>query len=101
MSTGDSYNLAGQRKVSDAEAREHEAKIYAKRIIDIGSNQTKRIAYDGSNRAEYVGTAPKGLAEGSAGWLLQKLTYDGASTRVISVKVAYGSWSGRAGYTYE
>jgi hypothetical protein len=56
-----------------------------------------RVEYSGSN-AIYVGYAPKGLAEGTDGWLLQKLTYSGSN--VTEINIAYGNWTARAGYSF-
>ena len=97
MAIGEDYILTGQTKVSDAEHREHEALLKAKRVISIPGNQQVRIEYSGSN-PEYIGVGPKGLAASSAGWLLKKLTYTGDN--VTLVQIAYDSWDNRATASY-
>lgn len=51
----------------------------------------QRIAYksggNGDGQAEYIGYALPGTAEGSAKWLIKKLTYD-ASNRVTDIDFA-------------
>jgi len=94
--------ITGQTKVSAAEYREHDFDLYAKRIVDVGSNLTMRIDYDTrtDDNPVYVGLAAKGLSESATGWLLYKFEYD-ANNRIVSKKVAYGSWDNRASATYE
>ena len=77
----------------------YESDLYAKRIVEIPSNMKKRFAYDGSGNCIYIGYAPKGLAEGTDGWLLWKLAYDG-SNQCTSIDIAYGNWTAHTGYTY-
>jgi len=91
----------GAVKPSSLEQQKYEPDLWADRITEIPSNMQMRIAYDVSNRAEYVGFAPKGLAEATDGWLLHKFAYDGASTRCVSRKIAYGNWTNHASETYE
>lgn len=98
---GDAFNLNGQTKVSDAEAREHELALFAKRFTEIPSNMQMLADYDVRTDGQpiYLGFAPRGLAEGADGWLLQKFTYDG-SEQCTSRKIAYGDWTNRASETY-
>lgn len=101
MATGDSYILTGQRKVTDAEAREHQATLLAKRITDIPNDLQIKVDPDGrsDNQPVYVGFAPKGLATSSEGWLLWKITYD--SFGDFSYKqVAYDDYDSRASASY-
>lgn len=98
MGIGDSYPLTGQVRVSDAEAREHELEVNAKRVIVLPNNQQVRVEYDSSSNAIYVGVAPKGLATFSDGWLLKEITYSGSDPTII--KIAYGNWDNRASESY-
>ena len=98
MPQGDSYKTYGATRNTEAEAREHEATLYAKRYIQIETNQQGRWAYNGDGTILYAGYAPKGLAEGTDGWLLQKFTY--SSMRPETRKIYYGNWTGRTGYTF-
>lgn len=97
MAVGDSYQLTGQTRVSDAEAREHEPLILANRSTEIPSNNQIRCDYlartDG--QPTYIGFAPRGLAVGTTGWLLQKFTYDGSNQCTLR-QIAYSSWDLRA-----
>ena len=68
---------------------------------------TEMIAYDGSNRVQYVGKAIAGTAtSATTGWQIYKLAYDGATSRVISKTWASGDpgftheWDERASYSY-
>ena len=98
MGQGDTYNTSGNVKNSETESREHESKLYAKRYIQIETNQQGRWQYDTDGTILYAGYAPQGLAEGSDGWLLQKFTY--TNMRPVTRKIYYGTWSGRTGYNY-
>lgn len=98
MTVGVSDPLWGQTKVSAAEAKEHEDMLLAKRTVSIPSNMKKRFEYSSGN-CIYAGAAPKGLAEGTDGWMIQKFTYDG-SNQCTDIDIAYGNWTNRASYTY-
>jgi len=91
----------GAVKPSSLEQQVYEGDLFAQRITEIPSNMQMRIAYDVSNRVEYVGFAPRSLAEGADGWLLHKFAYDGSSTRCVSRKIAYGNWTNHVSETYE
>lgn len=101
MAVGDSYQLNGQVRVSDAEAREHEPQLLAKRFTEIPSNMQMRADYlartDGN--PIYLGYAPKGLASSLGGWLLHKYTYDGSDQCTLR-QIAYDSWDNRATASY-
>lgn len=100
MGTGDPYTLTGQTKVSDAEYREHESLLSAKRMTEIPTNLQMMAAYSSTDGLpDYVGYAPKGLTAGTNGWLLQKYTYD-ASRQCTVRQIAYGNWTNRASETY-
>ena len=99
MRLGSSVSFEGQVKPDAISVDSYEAELFAKRIVEVPSNMKKRFAYDGSGNCIYIGYAPKGLAEGTDGWLLWKLTYDG-SNQCTEINIAYGNWTARAGYTF-
>lgn len=103
MAIGDSYTLNGQTRVSDAEAREHENKMFSKRIIKLPSNQQIRVEWitgSGGNKvAQYVGVGPQGLASSASGWMVQKITYDSNDNPTL-IQISYGIWDNRASLTY-
>lgn len=100
MGLGDSYVKSGAVKNTESQDREHETTLFAKRYVQIETNQQGRWAYNANGTVLYSGYAPKGLAEGTDGWLLHKFTYD-ASSRAVTRKIYYGNWTARAGYTFE
>lgn len=93
--------LTGHTKISQTEAIENEILIAAKRVTEIPSNQQMLADYVARTDGQpvYLGYAPRSLAEGTDGWLLQKYTYDG-SNQCTSRKIAYGNWTNRASETY-
>lgn len=99
MAQGDSYKTYGATRNTETQSREHEATLYAKRYIMIETNQQGRWAYNADGTILYAGYAPKGLAEDTEGWLLQKFTY--TSMRPVTRKIKYGKWSQRTVDTYE
>lgn len=99
MSLGETHFTTGAIKVSDAEAREHEGALFAKRVMSLPINLQERHEYDGSNQITYSGYAPKGLAEGSDGWMLFEYTWSGGN--MTKKLVAYGNWTNRAAESYE
>lgn len=98
---GETELLNGQTRVTAAEAIEHETLLKAKRYTEIPSNMQMLADYVARTDGQpiYLGFAPRGLAEGTNGWLLQKFTYDG-SDQCTSRKIAYGDWTNRASETY-
>lgn len=92
--TGTGYKLTGQTRSTDAENREHEADMYAKRVMDMPSNQQLRVAYDGDNNPIYVGVAPSGLESSSGGWMISKFTW--SSGNMTLRQTGYGAWDNRA-----
>lgn len=102
MAIGDPYPLAGQTKVSDAESREHQATLLAKRIMDVPSDLQILCDYDVRTDGQpvYVGFSPKGLAEATDGWLIYKLTYD-SDNNITSRKTQFTNWTDRTSGTYE
>lgn len=67
--------------------------------------QTK-IAYDASNRPQYVGKAPAGVATTVAQWQIRKITYDAVTGNPTDIKFAGGAndysniWDNRAALSY-
>lgn len=110
MAIGHEYKLNGQVRTSDAEFREHEAVLYAKRITKIASNQQVKIDYDTRTDQQpvYIAYAPKGLAESNTdngvpdGWLVKKVNYLSADSGapIVSVQIAYGNYTSRAFLSY-
>jgi len=98
MSYGDSYKSEKDIGNSNAENREHEDSLFAKRIMDVPTNQQIKVEWSGSD-AVYVGYAPKGLAEATDGWLLWNISW--VSNLPVSKLTAYGNWTGRALETFE
>lgn len=97
----DNFITSGATKVSGAEAREHEVPLFAKRVVQLPSNQKERWDYGArtDGQPDYWGFAPKGLAEGSDGWIIYKYTYSGSNA--TEKNIAYGNWTNRASETYE
>ena len=98
MALGDSFIPTGNVKTSSAEFREHQSTIFAKRVCDIPNDLKERHAYDGSGQVTYSGYAPRGLAEGTDGWLLYKFTWSGGN--MTERDVAYGNWTNRVSESY-
>lgn len=75
-----------------------------KPILVLDGAYTQRIAYDGSDREEYIGIAKPGSAAGSAAWQIRRITYTGDKPTVI--EWADGNdrfdnvWDNRAGLSY-
>ena len=100
MGIGNENEEYGHTRATNIEQLEYEKELWAKRITEVPSNMQARYSYDGSNNLIYAGYAPKGLAEGTDGWLLQKYTYDG-SNNVTERKIYYGNWTAKGTYTFE
>ncbi len=101
MGIGDSEPLWGQTKVSAAEAKEHEDRLLAKRMVEVPTNLQMRADYTGHTDSQplYLGFAARSSAENVNVWLLQKFTYDG-SNRVTKREIAYSNWTARAAASY-
>ena len=81
---------------SKLEQATFEKDLYAGRITEIPSNMEGRWAYDANDNCTYAGYAPKGLPEGTAGWLIQKFTWvAGAVSGYVCTKreINYGNWT--------
>lgn len=99
MGFGETMQHEGAVKVSAAESAEHESLLAAKRFVPIETNQQGRWEYNANGTVKYAGYAPKGLAEGSDGWLLHYFQYSGV--QVTSRTIAYGNWTNRESESYE
>jgi len=70
------------------------------------SDLQRKIAYDASNRPEYIGRARAGATATAAEWQIQKITYDPASGLCTAIQFANGVndynavWNDRATYSY-
>ena len=95
-----SQTFEGNVKPSSIEQAGFEEDLMAGRICEIPTNMKARFAYDASNNCIYAGYAPKGLGEGTDGWLLQKFTFDVNNNCTERNIYSDGNWTGRAGYTY-
>lgn len=78
--------------------------------IGVSTNQvSQRIAYDGTNRILYIGEClPQFQNRGGAlAWRIKRITYEGATTRILTVLWATRSadyihaWNLRATYAYD
>lgn len=80
--------------------REIQQRLYQ----EVTSKYKQRIENDESGFAIYVGEAEPGVAEGTAGWRIKKLTYTNGF--VTAINWAEGTnafdktWSSRATYNY-
>ena len=78
--------------------------------IGVSTNQiSQRITYDGTNRIQYIGEClPQFQNRGGAlAWRIKRITYEGATTRILTVLWASRSadyihaWNLRATYAYD
>ncbi len=101
MAGNESPELYGNRSVTEAEHREHDKIVHAKRVTDVGSDLQRRLDYDvrTDDQPVYVGYGAPGLSAASTGWLISKITYD-VSDRITLIQSATGIWNDRAGLTY-
>ena len=101
MTIGTNEPLWGEVRVSAAEAAEFEQSLSAKRTVELPSNQQMFCTYTSTDgQPEYVGYAPKGLAQNVDGWILHKFTYD-QNRQCLSRQIAYGNWTDRESEVYE
>ena len=91
------FDPEGATKPSSVERDVWEKAVSSMRTIQIPLNLQERYAYT-AGAVTYAGFAPRGLAEGSDGWLLFKYEYDG--TDMIKKTVAYGNWTNRESESY-
>ena len=102
MPTGEDYTLSGQLKVSDAEAREHQETLLAKRVTDIPNDLQNRFDYGSrqDGQPEKLGYAARNLAADAKGWILYQYTYN-ENNFVTLKQTAFDSWENRNEATYE
>lgn len=95
---GGDRELYGNVRVSDAEQREHDKALIAKRTVDIPTNMQHRLDYGArtDGQPDYEGFGVRGLAAGSAGWLIYKYTYSGDPGDMTLRQTAYHDWTDRA-----
>ena len=90
--------LHGAVKASNVEQATLEYPLWASRITEIPSNMQARWVYDSDDNCIYAAYAPRGLAEGTDGWLLQKYTWVGSNC--TKREIAYDSYSNYLTATY-
>jgi hypothetical protein len=102
MGIGENYDLVGQGRVSDAEAREHQATLLAKRTTNIPNDLQELYDYSGRTDGQpvYIGYGARSLATSVSGWLVYKYTFD-ANGFVTSKKTATGIYDNRSSLSYE
>lgn len=99
---GEPVKFEGAVKPDSISVDSYEPDLFAARVTEIPNNMTKRVDYGERTDSQpiYVGWACKGLAETSDGWLVYKTEFD-VSNRIISIKIGYGTWTGRTEITYD
>lgn len=97
----DVLEYEGNVNPSSVEKASYEENLFANRVCEIPSNMQMRCDYGSRTDSQpvYLGFAPKGLADGTKGWLLHYFTYDD-SDRVTARTIAYGNWTNRATESY-
>lgn len=69
-------------------------------LADLGWNTDIRFDPDDS-RPIYIGlNVANGASQDATDWKVYRFTYDGVTTNVTRIQVAYGSWTGRAGLAW-
>lgn len=68
-------------------------------VSEIPDSIQKRFEYNDNGTVLYAGYAAKGISAAADDWTLHKFTY--TDSRMTLKQTAYGSWDGRAGYTYD
>lgn len=64
--------LHGNTSVTEAEHREHQYNLSAKRVTNVGSDKQELIDIVSSTLI-YIGSGARGLATSADGWLLEKI----------------------------
>jgi hypothetical protein len=77
--------------------KEHDTLFLAKRVTEVGNDSQTYMDYDvrTDDQPVYVGTAGRGIATSSDGWLIKKFTYD-SSNRPTIIQNGVGAWDNRA-----
>jgi hypothetical protein len=92
----DSADFEGAVKPSSIEKAGFEADLYANRFCEIPTNMEGRWEYDANDNCIYAGYAPKGLPEGTDGWLIQKFTWTAGTVSGFNCtkrEINYSSWT--------
>lgn len=97
MSYGDDFKSEKDVGNSNAENREHEPSMYARRSMPLPSNQQFRIEWSGADPI-FVGYAPRNLAENVDGWIIYNMSW--VSGNPVCKKTAYGDWTNRSSEVY-
>jgi len=90
---GGQRDVYGLVRSSEAESREFDPALDAKRVTDIPSNGQLQMEYSSGNLI-YLGFADRGITITASGWLIQKYTYD-LSGNALSRTTAYDAWTDR------
>jgi len=97
---GSGLKFEGAVKPDSITVDSYEGTLFAQRMTEIPSNMQFRASYASTDGLpEYIGYAPKGLAEGTDGWLLKYCEYD-ANRQCTSITIAYGNWTNRAAESF-
>jgi len=98
---GNDREYEGQVKPSSIEKDMYEPALFAGRFTEVPSNMQMKCDYTDRTDTQpvYLGFAPKGLAAGTDGWLIQYIEYD-VNNRVTSRTIAYGNWTNRVSESY-
>ena len=64
------------------------------------SNQEDQRRHDWAAPYDYLGTAPAGTADGTAGWTITRLTVSTAGVVTATGTATNVTWTGRASHTY-
>ena len=92
--------LIGNSKVSQAESREHDSEVFAKRVTQTPMNLQERWDRSALGKTEYHGYTDRGVSEGSNGWFIEKWVYAGG--KPVSKTIAIGtSWKNRTKAEYK
>lgn len=77
--------------------KEHDSLFVAKRVTEVGNDTQTLMDYDvrSDDQPVYVGSAARGVATSSDGWLIKKFTYDG-SNRPTVIQNGVGAYDNRA-----
>ena len=67
-------------------------------FAEIPPSMGARWEYNADGTVLYAGYAPRGVAEGADGWLLQKFTY--TNSQPTKREIAYHNWTARASGVY-
>lgn len=96
--------LHGNLKSTEAENREHDPSVFAKRVVVWPDNTQQRIDTNGrsDNQPVYIGFAVPGLLTSDNGWMIQQWTYTLINGQYMGTlrQIAYDTWDNRTGASY-